>query len=755
MPAVAIKVLIVEDRAADADLMIAELKRSGFEATATRVTTLPQLIGNLAPDVELVIIGASVPGLAPDLVLGELASRRFDAPAIVVSTTLREDEVTACMRMGAADYVLKDRLARLGPAARHALETSKSTASARRLANQVGALERLTGTGSWTFDLETRQGAWSAEMARIFSHDPAATPPTLEEFRSKLVPESQILFDGAIAQALSGKAVGPLTFEVRGPDGIPLWVEAIAEPVRDPTGTIVGLRGTQHDVTNRKLLEAQRVLAQHQYRDLVELAPAGIFRATFDGRVEYVNPAMAAALGFPSGPALHSEWPQVTSWFATGDDAGRFMRKVIQGERGPHTFRMKRRDNSDFWGAITAYTDASPNGTERLLGVLNDVTAERALVEANAAAAAAKHSLDEILSAIGDVVFTVDLPSYRLSYISPGVATIWGRTPEEFYGHPNYWLETVHPNDKKGAEASLDEAVRTGASINEFQVVRPDGTVRWVKARVRVIKDEKGNPKQLHGIVTDTTPEREAHVLRQTVGQQGTEVVRLRELSEMRMQFLNVAAHDLNNPLTPMLLQLAVLQKDARLTEAQAKAIDVIKRNAQRLRVLVQDMLDSARLQAGKLTTKRAPTEVGPLVREAVESFQEAARASGLTLELGSTPTATANLDASKMSQVLFNLVGNACKYTPRGGSIEVGVTSTPQGITIYVQDTGLGLTAEQIGKMFAPFARFHEGLPGVPPGTGLGLFISKGIVEQHAGKLTVTSAGPGKGSRFEVVLPS
>lgn len=232
-----------------------------------------------------------------------------------------------------------------------------------------------------------------------------------------------------------------------------------------------------------------------------------------------------------------------------------------------------------------------------------------------------------------------------------------------------------------------------------------------------------------------------------------TEAGRLRELNEMRMQFINTAAHDLRTPLTPLKLAMSTLRLEGQEAK-RPERLDMMQRSVARFELLIEDMLDASRLQAGRLTLKRVPVDLDALVREALESFQDAAKKGGLVFDATGVLPARIDADPLKASQVVMNILSNAVKYTPPGGKVTLSLQEGSQDVTLRVQDTGLGMTPEQMSRLFQPFVRLHEGQPGVPKGTGLGLYITKGIVEAHGGRLTVQSDGPGRGSTFTVAWP-
>jgi signal transduction histidine kinase len=235
---------------------------------------------------------------------------------------------------------------------------------------------------------------------------------------------------------------------------------------------------------------------------------------------------------------------------------------------------------------------------------------------------------------------------------------------------------------------------------------------------------------------------------------QAREVERLRELDRFKTDFLNAAAHELNTPLTPLQLQLHILLKADEMgnAEARSRALGIIQRNVERMALLVQDMLDVARLQSGRLAIQRQPADLAAVLREAIETYRPPADAKGIRIDVEGPESLVVAIDPKRTSQILYNLVSNAIKYTPPEGRITVRYGGDDTQVRIEVQDTGLGFSAEQLGRMFSPFGQAHVSQVSAP-GTGLGLFISRGIAERHGGRLDASSPGPGQGATFTCVL--
>jgi len=254
----------------------------------------------------------------------------------------------------------------------------------------------------------------------------------------------------------------------------------------------------------------------------------------------------------------------------------------------------------------------------------------------------------------------------------------------------------------------------------------------------------------------DVTERRRAEAERSARIQQEREVERLKEIDAFRSRFVNTFAHELGTPLTPIKIQLHILstRHASELGPGGRQAVDILDRNFNRLRGLVEEMLEGARLQAGHLRVQRDPLDLAHLVRDAVDDFREPARSSGLRLVDNVADDLRVEGDAPRLTQVMFNLLSNALKFTASGGLVEVTGSVQDERVRVTVRDTGVGLAPSQMAALFQPFSQAHEPSQRNRTGTGLGLYICKGIVEAHGGRIWVESDGLDRGSRFIFELP-
>jgi signal transduction histidine kinase len=228
----------------------------------------------------------------------------------------------------------------------------------------------------------------------------------------------------------------------------------------------------------------------------------------------------------------------------------------------------------------------------------------------------------------------------------------------------------------------------------------------------------------------------------------------LQEHEQFRVQLLNNVCHELANPMTPILLQLGLLEQMTPKESREGRAVQLLRRNAEQLRRLVEDLKDVTRLGSGKLTLRAEDAELNDLAQHAVDSLRE--QAEGWRVELRFRPGAALPLkvDPGRISQVLLNLLTNALKFTPPGGRVTVDTARWGGEACLQVRDTGRGLSDEELGRLFKPFSQAHAPGEARAKGTGLGLFVSKGIVEQHGGRIWAESRGLGCGATFALALP-
>jgi two-component system CheB/CheR fusion protein len=332
---------------------------------------------------------------------------------------------------------------------------------------------------------------------------------------------------------------------------------------------------------------------------------------------------------------------------------------------------------------------------------------------------------------------------------SQSVEALHGLQPGTFDGTFEAFRTLVHPDDWSVVEAAIDRAItqRTEYSA-EFRQLRRDGSSRWF-ANVGHVLFEGGRPVRMLGVVIDVTERKRLE-----------EELRLRArglvaADRRKNEFLAMLAHELRNPLAPILNAAALLEARGSDAVSVEAARVLIQRQVRHMARLVDDLLDVARVTSGKIMLRREPTDLATVVADAVESCRPVFERHGHRVAVAlPTEPVHADADGMRIAQVVANLLDNATKYTADGGSISVGLAREGDEAVLRVRDTGIGMSAEMIERAFELFAQGERPLDRPESGLGIGLTLVRSLVELHGGRVTAASAGAGRGTEILVRLP-
>jgi PAS domain S-box-containing protein len=317
---------------------------------------------------------------------------------------------------------------------------------------------------------------------------------------------------------------------------------------------------------------------------------------------------------------------------------------------------------------------------------------------------------------------------------------IFGYQPKAFMPNWTVFMRSIDPDDRGGVDKAIHEAIYTGERFSlDHRIIRPDGSERIVHAEGDVVFNEKGEKDRFVGTIQDVTERKHDE--------------RAREM------LLASVSHDLKSPLTVIRGHAQFLQLKARrgngaledFTEALAK----IDAAANRMAIQLTELLDVARLQMGEeLELHKVPVDLVPVIQERIANYRQTTRRHPITLVTDAESIA-GRWDRERLERVIDNLIGNAIKYSPAGGEIEVHAAVEKNGshaaAAISVVDHGVGIPEADLAQVFAPFQRGAN--VGSIPGTGIGLAGAHQIVIQHGGTIEVKSS-EGAGSTFTVKLP-
>ncbi|MEO8311013.1 MAG: PAS domain S-box protein [Caldimonas sp.] len=421
-----------------------------------------------------------------------------------------------------------------------------------------------------------------------------------------------------------------------------------------------------------------------------------------------------------------------------------------------------RKDGTMFWAnvVITALRDS--DGT--LLGfakVTRDLT-ERRNHEESLRQSEERFRL--LIEGVSDyAIFMLDVNGLVASW-NAGAERIKGYAASEIIGRH---FSTFYPADVRASgwpEHELQVAAETGRFVDEGWRLRKDGTTLWASVTITALRDSHGRLLGFAKLTRDLTEQKRTHALE--IAEQRREAIleaernaRIEAQRAIRIkdEFLATLSHELRTPLSSILGWTQILKRKAEsMTPAELeRGLSVIDRNARAQVRLIDDLLDLSRIMAGKVRLDVQQVSVPEIARSAIESAEPGAKAKDIRITAILDPSAPpVSADAGRLQQVVWNLLSNSIKFTPKGGRIQVVLQRIESSLELSVSDTGIGIPAAFLPHVFDRFAQKDATTTRSFGGLGLGLAISKQLVELHGGTIRASSGGEGLGATFFVQLP-
>jgi PAS domain S-box-containing protein len=530
-------------------------------------------------------------------------------------------------------------------------------------------------------------------------------------------------------------------------DGSSAWYEAKAEPVSE------GIFVLSQDITARKTAEEELRKALGEAEEgrrtlqaLMDHVPEGITIADEQGvTIRMVSRFGQELLGSP-----HDQLPAAEvarRWTVYHPDGKTVMapddlpltRAVRRGEvvRDAELVQVNAQGQR-----LHLLCNAAPihDGRGRIVGA---VVAWRDISDRKQAEEALRES-ERRYRAIGESIdygVWVCAPDGKNIYASESFLRLVGLTQQQCSDFG--WGDVLHPDDAERTIAAWKECVRTGGAWDiEHRFRGVDGKWHPILARGVPVRNERGEITSWAGINLDIGRLKEAEEA-------------LREADRRKDEFLAVLSHELRNPLTPIRNSVFMLEHAPPGGEQARRAHQIIDRQSAHLARLVDDLLDLNRINRGKVELHRERFDLAELVQRTIEDHRASFldRGVGLDLTIAGAPL-WLEADPTRIAQVVGNLLGNAGKFTPRGGSVHVAVHGDASQAVLRVRDTGAGIAPDLLRTIFEPFTQAEQSIARSLGGLGLGLALVKGFVEMHGGAVSAASAGPGRGAEFVVRLP-
>jgi PAS domain S-box-containing protein len=523
------------------------------------------------------------------------------------------------------------------------------------------------------------------------------------------------------------------------------------QPYRDASGE-PAIVVAVIDITARKQTEKAFRRAKEFDETVMNNMAEGLYTVDNEGRVLSMNPAAERLFGWTLEELRGRKMHDMTHYkrrdgspFLAKDCAG------LQVLRDGRTLTEREdtfiRKDGTFFDVV--YSSSPLREGEKITGlvvVFRDITDRKRGEEAKA-------SLAAIVESSEDAIVSKDLK---------GIITSWNQGAERLYGYSaqeavGRSITMVIPSDRLDEEPAILSRICRGERLEHYETIRrrKDGTLRDISLTVSPIIDAAGRIVGVSKIARDITARKRAErALHKSQSQLETALKNAQAAVRAKDQFLAAVSHELRTPLTPVLMNVSMLQEEDALPLPVRDTLGMIERNVRLEAQMVNDLLDFSRIANDKLDLDKERCDLHEIIQRAVEVCLAGGNPKGLNILLQlDARHHYLNADVIRLQQVFWNLIQNAIKFTPPGGRITLSSHNEGETVCITVADTGRGIDAPSLEKIFEPFEqgvnRGKESLQGL----GLGLAIARRIVTAHGGTITAASPGPDRGATFRIVL--
>jgi PAS domain S-box-containing protein len=521
-----LKILYVEDSERDAALLTRHLTREGYELSATRVDTADAVRAALENESwDVILCDYSMPELTALQTLAIVKEMHLDVPFIIISGTIGEETAVEAMIAGAHDYLMKDKLARLGHAIERELQEAENRrtcqlteASLRQSEARYRRLLETTYEGIWITNADAKIAYVNQRMAEMIGLEPHEMVGKVSwDF---LAESSRVEIDDRWKRRNSG-AKDQYDLCLRHRDGSDVWTIVCANPVLDDQGNFAGSLCMLTDITERKRVEQEFKKSEERFRRYFDLGLIGMCISSPDKGLLDVNPQLCHMLGYDREELLRMSWPEMTYPPDLVADLAQFDR-VMAGEIEGYSVdkRWIRKDGEIIYSTISVKCLRQEDGAvDYFIVLVQDIT-RRKLAEVeetrlNAEIAGQRLRLNNIVANVPGVVWESlgppEASSRDFEFVSEHVLPMTGYSVEEWLATPNFWLTIVHPDDRvEVARRATVAFSRGGTNKQDFRWIRKDGSVIWVESISSIVTDVAGRPIGVRGVSLDITERKHA-----------------------------------------------------------------------------------------------------------------------------------------------------------------------------------------------------------------------------------------------------
>jgi len=602
-----------------------------------------------------------------------------------------------------------------------------------------------SATGMWDWDVANDIVQWSPECYVIHGVRVGDFDGTAAAFGQLLHPGDQERVWTTVGAAMATRSPYECEFRIIRPDGEVRWVRNLGRAVHDEHDQPVRMIGTIADMTERKRADEVLRASEERFRALVSATTQIVWTSDASGVVIADSPTWRAftgqtveqRIGWGWADAIHpDDLPTITAaWHRVVETT-----TPLSAE-----YRLRRHDGEYRLTTVRGVPVMDAAGVVReWIGTNVDVADRR---QAEDALRESEERYRMATFAVSDVVWTNNADGLMAGE-QPGWSAFTGQSQEEYEGFG--WSKAVHPDDAQPTMAAWTEAVAEQRTfIFEHRIHRRDHEWRLCSMRAVPIFRVDGSIREWVGVHTDITEQRQSEeMLRQFAAE-------MSEADRRKDEFLATLAHELRNPLAPLRNGLEVIKLAGGTDVTIERTRRMMERQLTQMVRLIDDLMDVGRISQGKLELRTERLPLTTILNSAVESTRPLIEQMGHHLIVTSpTQPIMVNADLTRLAQVFVNLLNNAAKYGERGGQIQLHVEVEGGQVVVTVRDTGIGIAADQLPRIFDLFTQVSVSSEKTQGGLGIGLTLVKRLVELHGGVVEARSEGLGKGSQFVVQLP-
>jgi PAS domain S-box-containing protein len=646
----------------------------------------------------------------------------------------------------------------------------------RETMERWGLLLDASQDGLFDVNMVTGSVFLSPRWMTMLGYGPDELPQEWSTWEKLLHPEERDVVVKKVADYLAGSQ-GALEawFRLRHRDGSWVWILSRMQAAWDETGKPLRLTGSHTDISERRRHEEQLLASERKYRELFDNGPLPSLIYRLDGDMRLLDVNRAAV--------LHYGWTREEFLRMTIADVrmpGEFaeveaeLKQCAAQKRKSKRIRHRRNGKSAIWVEMSSL-ELDIDGHRARLVKVNDVTAQ---IEAENAVRQAYEKLESLVAertaelqksyakwqglveALPQFIWLSN-PQGEVTYVSRQCEEYTGFSAEELLG--TGYVKITHPDDLARIQSARAAAYGNSVPYDiEIRVRSKTGGYRWFLHSSRPVYGIPGGPPmEWLGSTTDIDDQkRSKELLEEAVAQRTVALEEARARAEQAAQakgdFLATMSHEIRTPMNGV-LGMAHLMMDTPLDDTQKSYLHTIQSSGQALLTIINDILDFSKIEAGKIDLYEEEFDLRTVVEECMELVRPQAAQKHLDFALDVRPELPARVigDCGRIRQILLNLISNAVKFTA-AGSVSVSVTveaDQPNLLRFSVRDTGIGLSAEQVNKLFQAFTQADNSTTRRFGGTGLGLSIAKRLVELMGGRIDVDSR-LGEGSTFWFNLP-